>query len=235
METAVVAMTPEERERLRPMSDACERVEPAGVGEWLLHVAVAAIYVSFALILAWIVTHIVRDVAGANGWGAGFWRAAPWLGAAAVALGAIAVRRAFARDARTNLLRALGPYRADAEAALVREERYRVLECRAVREPDEGGRIYLLRTHDGRCLVVFDHASFDLAESGADPAASPLRPAREAILRWAPQSELLLGLRFEGEPFAPCELEPLDHPVPDWSHDARLWEHDWAEVERRLR
>lgn len=235
METTVVAMTAEERERLLPLGAAHTQVEPAGFSEWMMHLAAAAMFVFAALLLAWIATDIVRDLSGAAEWGAGFWRAAPWLGAIALALGAVAARRSLVREIRANLQRVFGPYRADAEAALVREERHRLLHCRAVREPEEGGRIYLLHTHDGHCLVVFDHSSFERAESGADPDASTLRPAREAVLRWAPRSELLLSLRFEGEPFARCETEPFFHPLPDWSDDGRLWEHHpWAEVERRL-
>lgn len=228
-----VAMTQDERSRLELIVPGAR--PPTRLHDWLPQwLMTGAVATCVLLALTAVTTLIVRDWSGMAGWGADYLPfailACPLLAAAY----ASACTWIFARESRENLRRAFEPYRIDAQAALVREERYVLLDCRAVHEPEEGGRIYLLRTQDSRCLVVFDIESFDLAERGGDPARSLLRPAREAVVRWAPASDMLLKLEFHGEAFPHGPAEHLDYPLPYWTDNGKLWKSDWDEVERRL-
>lgn len=231
-QTTTVAMTQDERSRLDLIVPGAR--PPIQLRDWLPEwMMIGALATCLLLGLAAVTTLIVRDWSGMADWGADYLPFAILACPLLAALYASLCTWFSAREARDNLRRAFEPYRIDAQAARVREERYTLLDCRAVREPEEGGRIYLLRTQDSRCLVVFDTQSFDWGD-GDDVAQSSLRPAREAVLRWAPASDMLLKIEFRGEPFPHGPAEPLDYPLPDWTDNCRLWKSDWDEVERRL-
>lgn len=243
--TTMVAMTQDERSRLDLMVPrANELIEstddspdqmPAHIREWRWEwLKSSAAVTGFLLVLLIISVLSIRSGSDLGGWVAVYW---PYLLAACPLLGTVYASVnawTFARQWRAIKRGMLGAFQVDAQAGVVREERYALRDCRAVHEPEEGGRLYLLRTDDSRCLVVFDSQSFDLAHSGGDPAQSPLRPAREAIVRWAPVSGILLNLEFSGPPFPHGPAERVSGPLPDWACHGRTWELGWGDVERLL-
>lgn len=236
-QTTMVAMTQDERRRLEmivPTADSPAQL-PAHIRQWRKEwLKSSAAVTGFLLTLLAISVLSMRRGSALADWVAVYWpyvlAACPLLGMAYASVNAWS----FARQWRALRHRMLGAFQVDAQAGRVREERYALRECRAVHEPEQGGRIYLLRTDDARCLVVFDSHSFDLAQSGGDPAHSPLRPAREAVLRWAPVSGMLLNLEFRGQPFPHGPAERVNGSLPDWASHGYLWESGWDEVERLL-
>lgn len=243
--TTMVAMTQDERSRLELIvpradelmasTDQSPDQVPAHIRHWRRQwLKSCAAVTGFFLVVLTISVLSLRSGSALAGWVAAYW---PYLLAACLLLGMVYASVnawTFARQWRAIKRSTLGAFQIDARAGVVREERHALRDCRAVHEPEKGGRIYLLRTEDSRCLVVFDSQSFDLAHSGGDPAQSPLRPAREAILRWAPVSGLLLNLEFRGPMFPHGPAERVRGALPDWACHGRIWESDWGEVERLL-
>lgn len=138
------------------------------------------------------------------------------------------------RAAMRNRERLFGAYWADLDGGRVDEERYRFEDGLSVLEPESGGQIYLLKLDAARCLVVYDRESCGLRERGGDPLGSAMQPARNAVLRRAPRSGLLLSIEFAGTAFDKKPSEALGYAVPAWSRDGRIWEVPWGELQRRI-
>jgi hypothetical protein len=123
---------------------------------------------------------------------------------------------------------------ADLDAGRVAEEHYRFVSAKRFQEPEHGGLVYFLHTHDGRVMVFFDHESQDRGTQGQDPLGSSFKPHTELLMVRALHSRWVFDKRFSGEPLEAGEPAVLTLDPKHWPDSEEYCELPWEELDVRL-
>lgn len=223
-------MTDDEKQLLETQASelSSNRVDLAGV---LFSLFLATVSLTFAAVLAWLLIAWLAELLtdARFGWNSPYRTAI--LGAlAALAAGyaGITVYRlgSSMRTARARLA-------ADIENGAVIEESMRLVDARALQEPEHGGLIYFLKTATARIFVIYDEESQALGAAGKDPWDSSFEPRDRLRIIRAAESNEIIREAFDGAPLEIADALPMTARPALWPDSHEYLDAEWSEIDER--
>jgi hypothetical protein len=118
----------------------------------------------------------------------------------------------------------------DLEVKVLKVSEYPIYEVKFFEEPEHGGFIYFVRTSGDKVLALFDSESQDLSIDDQDPKDSSYKIRNVLKISKAPNSNIIVGEQFSGEPVQIPELEVFTANTKIWPKHADFVKCKWENI-----